>query len=190
MGSHRCELCLPTANEDFLSEESQRVASGSHQHLIDGEGGITYAAPELIYHYIREHDYVPPEQFTAALRATCARRSAAEVRIATRWTSYKSAVSAVGVVLEQLGIFFTHPSTGAQRLIFYDLRAKTKFGRLNQVEDIATILLHRAPSLSSDEARDAAAAVWTTWNRFLSHEEFEADWLQLDGPPRYLESAP
>lgn len=190
MGSHRCELCLPTANEDFLSEESQRVASGSHEHLIGGDGGITYAAPELIYHYIREHGYAPPEQFTAALRARCARRSAAEVRIATRWNAYESAVSAVGEVLEQLGIVVTHPSAGAQRLIFYDLRAKTRYGRLKRVEDIATILLHRAPSLSSDDARDAAAEVWTAWNRFLSNEEFEPDWLQIDGPPRYLESAP
>lgn len=189
-GFHRCELCLPTANEDPLSEESQRVASGSSVHLIDGAGGITYAAPELIYHYIRDHGYAPPEQFTAALRATCARRSAAEVRIATRRYSYESVVRAFDEVLEQLGIAFTHPSMGAQRLIFYDLRAKTKFGRLKQVEDIATVLLHRAPGLSDEEAQDAAAEVWAAWHRFLSHEDFDADWLQISGPPQFLETAP
>ena len=66
-GTHWCDLCLPTANRDELSEQSPQVAGGSSVFLVDGVGGITYAAPDLIYHYIRAHNYVPPEQFTAAL---------------------------------------------------------------------------------------------------------------------------
>ena len=69
-----------------------------------------------------------------------------------------------------------------ERLIFSDLRAKTKFGRLKQVEDVEAIVLHRAPLLSVDEAQGAAAELWAAWHRFLSHEDFEADWLRLDGP--------
>jgi hypothetical protein len=189
-GVHRCELCLPTANEDLFSEASQRVAGGSSVHLIAGDGGFIYAAPELTYHYIRDHGYAPPEQFTAAFRATCARRSVAEVLLATRRYAYETAVRAFDNDLSQLGVAFTHPSTHAQELIFYDLRAKTKFGRLGHVDDIASILLHRAPGLAEDEAPSAAAKVWAAWHRFLGHEDFEADWLRLGGPPSHLDTAP
>jgi hypothetical protein len=188
-GTHWCELCMPTANDDSYWGESQRVASGSSDFLVAGDGGITYAAPELIYHYIRDHGYAPPEEFTAALRASCAHRSAAEVRIATRRHSYECAVKAFDEELEALRIAFTHPTIDAERFIFGDLRAKTKFGRLKQVEDVEAILLHRAPGLSGDEARDATAQLWAAWHRFLDQGDSDAEWLQLSGPPRSSSSS-
>jgi len=153
--------------------------------LVDGVGGITYAAPDLIYHYIRAHDYAPPEQFTAALRAWCARRSPADIRMATRRYAYECALGAFDEELGDLGIAFTHPAIDAQSLIFPDLRAKSKFGRLEHVGDVEAILRHRAPALSGAKAQAAAADVWAAWHRFLSHAEFGADWLQLSGPQRH-----
>jgi len=184
-GGHRCELCLPTANEHGSWAESQRVAEGSSVFLVRGAGRIIYAAPELIAHYIRRHNYAPPEEFTVALRARCARRSRDEVRIATHWYTYARAVWAFQDELEKLAIPFTHPSRDAEELIFGHLRAKSKFGRLQHPSDIEALLVHHAPSLTRAEAASAAAQLWEAWNRFLGHEDFASEWLQLSGPQRY-----
>lgn len=183
MGTHRCELCMPTANDGPFVEELNYVAGGSTVHLVAGARGITYAAPELIYHYIRDHGYAPPEKFVAALRISCAGRSTGEVRRADQRHAYERAVKAFGEAVEALPIAFTHPRVHAEDLIFYDLRAKTKFGHLEQPEDVEAIVLHRAPDLSPQEAHDAATGLWAAWQRFLGHEAFQAEWLQLSGPP-------
>jgi len=183
-GSHWCELCLPTANR-FFSEESPRVASGSYVFVIPGTRGTTYVAPALICHYITEHGYAPPEEFTAALRVECARRSPDKVRIAARSYSYARAVAAFQEELAKLRIAFTHPTSEAEGLMFGNLRAKSKFRRLHHVSDIEAVLVHHAPNLQRAEAESAAAQLWEAWHRFLGHEDFETDWLQLSGPQRF-----
>ena len=52
MGSHRCELC--------------------HGFMASGNIGVPvsdvlYAAPEMVAHYVEEHRYSPPAEFTAAV---------------------------------------------------------------------------------------------------------------------------
>ena len=180
LGFHECELCPPPREGSLLvGLGGARVALGNGEIHVEGDNGIVYAAPTLIYHYIRDHDYRPPHEFTEALRALSTRRSAAAL---TGRQCYEAALSAFHEELGMLRTAFPHLPTVAEQRIFFDLRAKTKFARLKQVEDVEAILLHRAPLLSVDEAQAAAAELWAAWHRFLSHEDFEADWLRLDGP--------
>jgi len=50
-GWHSCEYCV---NEEH--------ASGNGEYWTVGKKGV-YAAPSLIIHYIKEHNYLPPEEF-------------------------------------------------------------------------------------------------------------------------------
>jgi len=51
-GFHRCDLC--------------RNSCGTYNFAVPA-GDLLYVAPELIVHYIAEHDYFPPEEFVAAI---------------------------------------------------------------------------------------------------------------------------
>ena len=50
-GFHRCELC--------------HGSTGTHNFAVPAND-LLYVAPELIVHYIDEHDYLPPDEFIAA----------------------------------------------------------------------------------------------------------------------------
>lgn len=47
--------------------DGQQLVLGSAEIWLRGEGGRWYAAPNLIYHYIRDLDYLPPKEFLDAL---------------------------------------------------------------------------------------------------------------------------
>ena len=57
-GLHDCELCQIQRGE----EPARGVAN-----LFIPFGGVIYVAPELILHYISEHQYVPPDVFVEAV---------------------------------------------------------------------------------------------------------------------------
>lgn len=72
-GFHRCEFCPrpddlswapPTSSHD---DEGEFIVGGA-EIRVAGAAGITYAAPDMIIHYITDHGYRPPDQFLAALR--------------------------------------------------------------------------------------------------------------------------
>lgn len=68
-GSHVCELCLepPDLDQDqvvWLEWANQRSGNGE---IRVSHGGITFAAPVLIVHYIEEHGYLPPSVFLKAV---------------------------------------------------------------------------------------------------------------------------
>lgn len=52
-GPHRCELC------------NQARASGEIR--VFGENGVIYASPTMIYHYVKSHHYLPPQEFIDAV---------------------------------------------------------------------------------------------------------------------------
>jgi hypothetical protein len=45
----------------------RRMLLGDAEIRVSGHAGKMYAAPNLIYHYIRDCDYLPPEEFLDAL---------------------------------------------------------------------------------------------------------------------------
>jgi hypothetical protein len=79
-GKHLCEVCVQPEeliktyfpNRGKLVDPESPWAKWTAQRSSNGEirvasGGITYAAPVLIVHYIEEHGYLPPAQFLEAI---------------------------------------------------------------------------------------------------------------------------
>lgn len=78
-GFHHCEICLPVErNVKFLENrhilKAQRegvvVDLGCAEIDVFAENGIIYHAPNLVYHYVLDHEYHPPEPFVQAV-LTC-----------------------------------------------------------------------------------------------------------------------
>ncbi len=53
LGYHECEFC----------EGKNKATSGSEKMLRDEVNKIEYRFPQMIFHYIEEHGYQPPEDF-------------------------------------------------------------------------------------------------------------------------------
>jgi hypothetical protein len=65
-GYYFCDLCsLPELQ--ICRRGNQRLALGAAEIRIFETTGAVYAAPNLIYHYVANHHYKPPQQFTSAL---------------------------------------------------------------------------------------------------------------------------
>ena len=80
-GRHVCEVCTVPADvvKAFVPDRGKLVdpkCSWMHwaeqrwsngEIRVTDEGGVTFAAPVLIVHYIEEHGYLPPAQFLKAV---------------------------------------------------------------------------------------------------------------------------
>jgi len=66
-GVHHCPYCKEYPVR-AITAEGRTLGLGNAEIRVPGLQGIEYAAPTLIYHYIREHEYRPPEEFLEALR--------------------------------------------------------------------------------------------------------------------------
>ena len=63
-GWHNCELCHP---EPISPRAGNQLRSfGTAEIRVFYQGRI-YAAPNLIYHYVTEHNYQPPDEFIEAV---------------------------------------------------------------------------------------------------------------------------
>lgn len=68
-GHHTCQFCQ-NPSVGFRAERNDKEAwLGSAEIRLTGKNGRVYAAPDLIYHYITDHCYRPPDEFVAALIA-------------------------------------------------------------------------------------------------------------------------
>lgn len=70
-GHHVCELCQPPADVLTADKEYYWVwamgRSGNGEVHVLSASGIIYAAPTLIWHYVIEHQYQPPQEFIDAV---------------------------------------------------------------------------------------------------------------------------
>lgn len=74
-GTHYCNLCLPRQQwSGYESLTPAKVESatgdfyvGNAEIRVAGPDGITFAAPNMIIHYVIEHGYRPPDAFVAAV---------------------------------------------------------------------------------------------------------------------------
>jgi hypothetical protein len=77
-GYHYCEICIdppdlvksfvpgvPMDPELLLARLDRRAHSNGEIRVV--YGGVTFAAPVLIVHYIEEHGYLPPTDFLKAV---------------------------------------------------------------------------------------------------------------------------
>lgn len=64
-GWHHCPFC--EAYPITVSSGHKELTLGDAEIRVQGEDEIEYAAPTLIYHYMRDHAYLPPQVFLSAL---------------------------------------------------------------------------------------------------------------------------
>jgi hypothetical protein len=66
-GFHVCELCnMPSDVVPTLEFEGEILKLGSAEIRAIAPG-VIYAAPNLIFHYVRDHEYKPPQAFIDAV---------------------------------------------------------------------------------------------------------------------------
>ena len=69
-GFHECSFCHPGSDlppvQRPRATAGQRITAGTQLVLIPGNGFL-YSAPDLITHYIRQHGYLPPQEFVDAV---------------------------------------------------------------------------------------------------------------------------
>jgi hypothetical protein len=67
-GIHECDFC---ANRDRISvtDAVGVIWLGAAEIWVPGGGGLIYAAPDMVYHYINAHGYRPPREFIDAVDA-------------------------------------------------------------------------------------------------------------------------
>ena len=68
LGHHTCDLCQQASMT--YSHRGQSLMLGSAELRIGTQTGLVYAAPNLLFHYVRDHHYAPPAAFVEALRAS------------------------------------------------------------------------------------------------------------------------
>lgn len=66
---HACEFCEPGKHEHHFRRNGETLLLGFAEIRVFSPSGQSFAAPSLIYHYISDHHYRPPNSFLAALRA-------------------------------------------------------------------------------------------------------------------------
>lgn len=65
-GIHDCELC--TGNrQSHAVRDGKQLLLGTAEIRVFAASGEIYAAPTLIYHYVADHHYAPPEPFVRAV---------------------------------------------------------------------------------------------------------------------------
>ena len=64
-GSHICDL---GCDVKIIGNKRPPGISGNGEFRVMGTDGIVYAAPVLVHHYIKVHQYAPPQEFIDAVR--------------------------------------------------------------------------------------------------------------------------
>jgi hypothetical protein len=72
-GFHECPFCERPSFGLKVSWGGKDLTLGSAEIRAQGRDGISYAAPDLIFHYVEAHGYQPPAEFINAVlrQASC-----------------------------------------------------------------------------------------------------------------------
>lgn len=67
-GYHRCGLCLQSAAWPTACElNGRQILLGSAEIHVPGTMDRLFVAPDMIYHYVAVHGYMPPTEFIDAV---------------------------------------------------------------------------------------------------------------------------
>jgi hypothetical protein len=67
-GFHECDFCSdPSFSYLNVHKGDEELGMGNGEIWVFGDDGKVYVAPTLIYHYITQHRYLPPEPFVRAV---------------------------------------------------------------------------------------------------------------------------
>lgn len=64
-GWHRCPFCKPYPVK--VTVDGEEICLGDAEIRVQSENGVAFAAPNLLCHYVRDHEYQPPAEFLDAL---------------------------------------------------------------------------------------------------------------------------
>ena len=64
---HECKSGTKVDSPYTVIHDGEKHILGSGEIWVRGEGNIIYIAPNLIYHYIKDHNYKPPDDFLLAV---------------------------------------------------------------------------------------------------------------------------
>lgn len=62
-GFHHCHFCENPTFGLEITRNNIKVVLGSAEIRVKNDKGDDFAAPNLIYHYVTDHKYLPPEEF-------------------------------------------------------------------------------------------------------------------------------
>jgi len=65
-GVHTCQFCPEPETPVYVPWEGERITLGNGEIRAIGTD-VVYAAPTLVYHYVVDHDYQPPQEFVDAV---------------------------------------------------------------------------------------------------------------------------
>jgi len=66
-GFHQSPFLNPSPVGYPVEYKRQKMLLGSAEIRVPGKAGKTYGAPNLIYHYMKDRGYLPPQEFLDAL---------------------------------------------------------------------------------------------------------------------------
>jgi hypothetical protein len=66
-GYHLCPFCAVKKMGLPAALGGRKVTLGSAEIRVPASDGKAYAAPDLIFHYVRDHEYQPPDEFVDAV---------------------------------------------------------------------------------------------------------------------------
>jgi hypothetical protein len=66
-GFHRCTHCPPTTEMLAANGPDRPIWLGNAELRVPARPGVMFAAPNLIWHYVTAHHYLPPEAFIEAV---------------------------------------------------------------------------------------------------------------------------
>ena len=69
-GLHDCHMCWEWGAPHQFSWKGEGQHLGSAEIRVFSNRGTIFAAPNLIFHYVSDHGYRPPEEFLEALSET------------------------------------------------------------------------------------------------------------------------
>ncbi len=66
-GFHQCLLCQRRELGYLVQHGGKERRLGSAEIRLKGADDVVFASPDMIFHYVRDHDYLPPDAFVKAL---------------------------------------------------------------------------------------------------------------------------
>lgn len=94
-GFHACDLCSVSWHQWFADREFRYGTSAHWASIGDGEirvfgNQMVFAAPALIYHYVLEHNYLPPSVFIEAVLTDPAPDSSEYRTLLSKWHPWQA----------------------------------------------------------------------------------------------------
>ncbi|HZS09466.1 MAG TPA: hypothetical protein VFD58_31845 [Blastocatellia bacterium] len=66
-GFHKCTLCKASGFGLTVQADGKEILLGSAEIRIRANNVRVFASPDLIYHYVKDHHYKPPDEFIVAV---------------------------------------------------------------------------------------------------------------------------